>query len=94
VRGKRESDKRSARVISTKADLNPARSEEIATYCADLGIEVVGRVLYDNVVTEAIVHSLLVTEYTDGPVAEAIEQARTQMRIGLSSGAKDFGAGM
>jgi MinD superfamily P-loop ATPase len=92
--GKRESDRRSERAISTKADLNPARSKEIATFCADLGIEVFGRVPYDNVVTEAMVHGLPATECTDDPMAEAIEQAWAQTRIRLSSGGEVFGAGM
>ena len=81
-------------VAINKADINLARSEELATFCADLRIEVVGRVPYDNVVTEAMVHGFPVTEYTNGPVAEAIEQDWAQTRTRLLSGGNDPGAGI
>jgi MinD superfamily P-loop ATPase len=61
-------------VAINKADLNPARSEEIAAFCAERGVEVVGRVPYDDIVTEAMVQGQPVTEYSDGPVAEALSE--------------------
>jgi MinD superfamily P-loop ATPase len=59
-------------VAINKADLNPARCEEIAAFCAERGVQVVGRIPYDNVVTEAMVQGQPVTAYTDGPVEEAL----------------------
>lgn len=53
-----------------------------------------GQIPYDDVVTETMVQGLPVTEYTDGPVAEAIEQAWAQTRIRLLPGGKDSGSGM
>ncbi len=50
-----------------KADLNLARSEEIVTFCVERGVEVVGQIPYDTVVTEAMVQGRPVTGYTDGP---------------------------
>jgi MinD superfamily P-loop ATPase len=47
--------------------------EGIAAFCAGRGVEVVGRIHYDDVVTEAVVQGQPVTEYTDGPVAEALQ---------------------
>jgi len=60
-------------VLINKADLNPARSEEIVAFCAGRGVEVVGRVPYDDVVTEAMVQGRPVTDYTDGPVTDALK---------------------
>jgi len=70
-------------VAINKADLNPARSEEITTFCTERGVEVVGRVPYDDVVTEAMVQGQPVTEYSDGPVAEALSEIWDRIREGL-----------
>ena len=70
-------------VAINKADLNPARSEAIAAFCAERGVEVVGRIPYDTVVTEAMVHGLPVTEHVDGPVAEALGQMWSRIKSRL-----------
>lgn len=62
-------------VAINKADLNLARCEEIAAFCAERGIEVVGRIPYDTVVTEAMVQGQPVTAYAAGPVAAALRGA-------------------
>jgi MinD superfamily P-loop ATPase len=67
-------------VAINKADLNPARSEEIAAFCAERGAEIVGRVPYDDVVTEAMVQGQPVTAYTDGPVTEALKGMWSRVR--------------
>ena len=59
-------------VLINKADLNPARADEITAFCAGRGVNVVGRIPYDTVVTEAMVRGLPVTDYTDGLVTEAL----------------------
>jgi len=41
---------------------------------AEQGVQVVGRVPYDTVVTEAMVQGCPVTEVADGPVREAMEE--------------------
>jgi MinD superfamily P-loop ATPase len=61
-------------VAINKADLNLDRSEEIVAFCARRGVEVVGRIPYDTVVTEAMVQGQPVTAYTDGPVTEALRE--------------------
>ena len=44
-------------VVINKADLNPTRSDEIASFRVARGVEMVDHILYDTVVTEAMVHS-------------------------------------
>jgi MinD superfamily P-loop ATPase len=53
-------------VVINKADLNPRRAAEIVAFCSERGVEVAGYVPYDTVVTEAMVHGVPVTAYTDG----------------------------
>jgi MinD superfamily P-loop ATPase len=60
--------------VINKADLNPARADEIVAFCTRQGVEVVGCIPYDTVVTEAMVQGCPVTEHTDGPVTEAARQ--------------------
>jgi MinD superfamily P-loop ATPase len=67
-------------VAINKADLNPARADRVATFCAERGAQVVGRIPYDTVVTEAMVHGRPVTEYADGPVTEAMEGIWKQIK--------------
>ena len=57
-----------------KADLNLARSDQIAAYCSERGIEVVGRIPYDTVVTEAMVAGQPVTAVEDGAVSRALRE--------------------
>jgi MinD superfamily P-loop ATPase len=70
-------------VVINKADLNPVRSDEIVAFCAERGVEVVGRIPYDTVVTEAMVHGRPVTAYADGPVAKALDGVWQRMRGGI-----------
>jgi MinD superfamily P-loop ATPase len=71
-------------VAVNKADLNPGRSNGIAAFCAEQGIDLVGRIPYDTVVTEAMVHGRPVTEHADGPVAEALRGVWGQVKEQLS----------
>jgi MinD superfamily P-loop ATPase len=57
-----------------KADLNPARADEIAAYCSEQGIGVVGRIPYDTAVTEAMVAGQPVTAVEDGAVSRALHE--------------------
>jgi MinD superfamily P-loop ATPase len=70
-------------VAINKADLNPARSRQIATFCAERGVELVGRVPYDPVVTEAMVQGQPVTAYTNGPVTRALQDVWGRIRAYL-----------
>lgn len=73
-------------VAINKADLNAARAGEIAAFCADQGIEVVGRIPYDTVVTEAMVHGQPVTAYADGAVTEAVRRIWERVKGYLFTG--------
>ncbi len=68
-------------VVINKADLNPARADEVAAFCAKRGAEVVGRIPYDTIVTEAMVQGQPVTVYTDGPVAEALREIWSRIKL-------------
>jgi len=67
-------------VAINKADLNLKRAEEIAAFCAARGIEIAGRIPYDDAVTEAMVQGRPVTEHTDGPVTEALRSVWARVR--------------
>ena len=65
-----------ALVLINKADLNPVHTARIEAYCLDRGIDLVGKIAYDNVVTEAMVQGQPVTAYQpDGDVATTLRQA-------------------
>jgi len=52
-----------AMVVINKFDLNRRKTREIEEYCADRGVEVVGRIPYDRIVTEAVVAGKPVVEH-------------------------------
>lgn len=72
-----------AMAVINKADLNVKRSDEIAAFCGERGVDVVGRVPYDPSVTEAMVHGQPVTAYTNGPVSEALRRVWDQVKARL-----------
>ena len=75
--------------VVNKADLNLARSEEIAAYCADHSVDVVGRVPYDDVVTRAMVQGQPVTDFADGAVSQALSDLWQRLRARLLEGEGD-----
>jgi len=58
-----------ALVCINKADINPRWATKIAATCREKGIEVVGHIPFDTIVTEAMVHGQPVTAYADHPVS-------------------------
>lgn len=72
-----------ALVAINKADLNAKRSDEIAGYCLDRGVEVVGRIPYNIVVTEAMVQGHPVTAYVDGSVTDALREVWRRVKAHL-----------
>jgi MinD superfamily P-loop ATPase len=67
-----------------KWDLNPAKAEEVATWCTEQGVPVVGRIPFDQVVTKAMVQGQPVTAYSDGTVSQAIRNLWTRLRAQLA----------
>jgi MinD superfamily P-loop ATPase len=73
-------------VCINKWDLNPAKAEEITTWCTEQGVPVVGRIPFDQVVTRAMVQGQPVTAYSDGTVSQAIGNLWTRVRAQLGGG--------
>jgi len=60
-------------VCINKYDINEENSRRITEFCRQRGIEVVGNIPYDPVVTEAMVAGMPVVEFSEGVVSEAIK---------------------
>ncbi len=74
-----------ALVLINKADVNPAHTHGIEAYCRSKGIALVGKLPYDTVVTEAMVHGQPVTQYQpEGAMARALREVWEQMRKRLN----------
>jgi len=63
-----------ASVCINKYDLNEENTSQIERYCSEQGIEVISKIPFDNVVTEALVQGLPVVEYSDNKVSREIER--------------------
>ncbi len=74
-----------ALVIVNKADLNPARADQIAAFCETQDVEVVGRIPYDTIVTEAMVGGQPVTTHPNHPVARALQETWQRVKDYLLS---------
>ncbi len=74
-----------ALVAVNKADLNSARTAQVAAFCAERGVELVGQIPYDTVVIEAMVQGQPVTEYSDRPISAALEQIWQRVKNRLLS---------
>ncbi len=73
-----------ALVCINKADLNPEQTARIEAYCAEEGIEVVGKLPFDTIVTEAMVQGQPVTAFQpDGAMAAALGAAWARVRVRL-----------
>jgi MinD superfamily P-loop ATPase len=66
--------------------LNPIRSDEIALFCEDRNVSLVGRIPYDTAVTDAMVEGLPVTARADGPITEAMVDVWRRARAALGYG--------
>jgi MinD superfamily P-loop ATPase len=73
-----------ALVCINKVDINPGRAAEVEAFCTSRGIEVVGRIPFDTVVTKAMVQGQPVTAYADGPVTEALGQVWEGVKASLA----------
>jgi MinD superfamily P-loop ATPase len=76
-----------AMVVINKADLNHARCAEIAAFCTGQGIDLIGQIPYDTVVTKAMVAGEPVTSFADGPVSRSVGQVWAAIRERLNGGA-------
>ena len=60
-------------VCVNKYDINVENSGRITEFCRQRGVEMVGNIPYDSVVTEAMVAGMPVVEFSEGKVSEAIK---------------------
>ncbi len=60
-------------VCINKYDINEENSKRITEFCRQRGVEMVGNIPYDSVVTEAMVAGKPVVEFSEGVVSEAIK---------------------
>ena len=60
-------------VCVNKYDINEENSNRITEFCRQRGVEMVGNIPYDPVVTEAMVAGMPVVEFSGGVVSEAIK---------------------
>ena len=59
-------------VCINKYDINKNNSKNIEDYCKKNNIEVVGKIPYDTIITDAMVNEKSVIEYSDGEVSKRI----------------------
>ena len=71
-------------VCINKFDINHENTEKIEQYCKKKDIEAVGRLPYDTVVTEAMIHEKSVIEFSDGNMASSIIDMWHKVRERLS----------
>ena len=77
-----------AMVCINKYDLNEENTRQIESQCLSQGVEVVGKVPFDNVVTESIVQGVPVVEYSNGRVSQQIERMWHTLSTKLRNGEK------
>lgn len=71
-------------VCVNKYDINRDNADRIVSYCRDNGIEVVGRIPFDPVVTKAMVHGESIVDFApESDVAEEIEKMWEEILSGL-----------
>lgn len=69
-----------AMVCINKYDLNEENTRQIEDQCLSQGVEVAGRIPFDNVVTESIVQGVPVVEYSNGNVTREMERMWHSLR--------------
>ena len=60
-------------VIINKYDINLENSAKIEDWCQKNNIPIIGKVHFDNIITEALVKGLPLVEYSDNKVAKEIK---------------------
>ncbi len=77
-----------ALVCINKYDLNEENTQQIESNCLNQGVEIAGKVPFDNVVTDSIVQGIPVVEYSDGRVTREIERVWHTLSTMLGNGDK------
>jgi MinD superfamily P-loop ATPase len=80
-----------ALVVINKADIYPAGATQIETICAELGVEIIGRIPFDSTVTTAMINGEPVTAYQpESPASRAMAAiwSKVAARLDGSGGSK------
>ncbi len=72
-------------VCINKYDINEDNSRNIEGFCMDMGVAVISKLPFDNVVTEAMVHGLPVVEYSEDEISREIDALWKSVSIALGS---------
>ena len=62
-----------AAVFINKFDLNDDNTRQIESYCLEQGVEVVSRIPFDNIFTQALAHGQPIVEYADNEITSAVK---------------------
>lgn len=73
-----------ALVCINKFDINEENTEHILEFCKDEGIDVVGKIPYDDTATKAMLVEKTVVEFSDGPLAQTIKATWKEVEEALS----------
>lgn len=76
-------------VCVNRWDLHPGIADEIERWSRERGHRTVGRVPYDETVTEAQIEGKSVVEHSDGPAASAIIEVWNRVCDGIDSGVEE-----
>ncbi len=71
-------------VCINKSTINVDNTRKIVEYCKKDGIQVVGKLPYDNIVTEAMIHEKTVVEYSKGDFSKMISDMWGNIRERLN----------
>ncbi len=72
--------------VVNKADVYMERTRAIEAWCTERGVEVLGRLPYDEAATEAMVAGLTVVEYGDGELSCALRDLWTRLAVVIETG--------
>jgi MinD superfamily P-loop ATPase len=75
-----------AMVVINRHDLNLEMSSRIIEHCDERGVEVIGRIPYDNIFTQAMIQERSVVELGDSKVADTIRSIWSRLEAELLDG--------
>ena len=68
-------------VIINKFDINLENSAKIEDWCKETDISVIGKIHFDNIITEALVKGVPVVEYSDSTVTKEIKDIWQKIKV-------------
>ena len=78
-----------ALVCINKCDLNEENTRQIESQCLGQGVEIAGRIPFDNIVTQSIVQGVPLVEYSNGKVSREIERMWRTLSAILRNSSKE-----